>query len=122
MKYSRDMEALLTMAALSTYLENGMRCDRMAAFTDFAARLEGVDHPDQPITSSDLSAWFSFNRAILRDRLRLGPIGLKMWFEGLVSDLEAFPRQDIVQDILANLSLADLQTVLIRRPKVPVAA
>ncbi len=121
-KYCRDMEALLTVAALSTYLKNGMRCEHMSAFADFAARLDGIDHPDQPITSADLSAWFDFNRPVLRDRLRLRPAGLKMWYQGLVSDLEGFPRQDIVQDILSGLSLEDLQTGLARRPKVMLAA
>lgn len=122
MKYCRDMEALLTVAALSTYLKNGMMCERMSAFADFAARLEGVDHPDQPITSADLSAWFDFNRAVLRDKLRLGPVGLKRWFESLVSDLKAFPRQDIVEDILSDLSFADLQTGLATRSKARIAA
>lgn len=122
MKYCRDMEALLTLAALSTYLENGLRCDRMSAFADFAMRLDGIDHPDQPITSADLSAWFNFNRAVLRDRLRLGPAGLKMWYDRLVSDLEDFPRQDLVQDITSGLSFANIRSGLTGRPKVLVAA
>ena len=105
--FNRQVEALLTIFALSIFADKRVLSSEISALIKSAEDIDSRVNSSLPVTEAKLLMWFETNRMRLEDKLRLGPIGFKRWFESVMSDLSDFSDQALLTDLLHRTSLAD---------------
>lgn len=108
--FSREIEALLTLMALSVCAEKTAPSEDVAAFFKAADCLKDCMRIDPMINESNLQAWIDFNQLVLRDKMRLGPIGFKTWFDTLLADVTEYPDRAFVGELVKTIPLKDRRT------------
>jgi len=105
--FNRQVEALLTITALSIFADKRVLSSEITAFIKSAKDIDGKIQSRIPITEAKLLIWFEMNRIRLSDKIRLGPAGFKHWFEMVLADLAEFTDIDFLMDLIKRISLAD---------------
>lgn len=105
--FNIQVEALLTVIALSIFADERVLSSEISAFIKSAKDIEAHVTSDVPVTEAKLLMWFEMNRLRLSDKIRLGPIGFKHWFESVIAELSAYSDEAFVVDMLNRISVAD---------------
>ncbi len=105
--FNRQVEALLTICALSIFADKRVFASEITAFVQSAAKINTKVESDIVVTEAKLLMWFELNRVHLHDKVSLKPVGFKHWFETVLSDLKGFKDAEFVVEILNYISLAD---------------
>ncbi len=105
--FNSQVEALLTVLALSVFADKRVLSTEIAAFIESATEINEKVQSDIPVTEAKLLMWFEMNRIRLGDKVRLGPIGFKHWFDSVMSDLAKFSDRDFLIRGLQRISLSD---------------
>lgn len=105
--FNRQVEALLTIAALSIFADKRVLSSEISTFIKSAQDINERVDSAIPITEAKLLMWFEINRMRLNDKVRLRPIGFKRWFDTVMSDLTDYADQAFITDLIERISLAD---------------
>jgi len=105
--FSREIESLLTLVALAASPDGFEVPSDMTVFKDATNRLDCSEESTTHLTDHNISAWVSFNRSILKDKMKLGPIGRRLWLDMVIDDLSEFPDKRFVLKLIKSVKLPE---------------
>lgn len=105
--FSNQVEALLTIIALSIFADKRIFSSEISTFVDSAKEIQAHAASDLPVTEAKLLMWFEMNRMRLSDKIRLGPVGFQHWFESVIGELHHYPDKDFIMTMLDRIAHAD---------------
>lgn len=129
--FNREIEALLKIIALSIFADKRVLSTEITAFVESASVIQRHVNSDIVISETKLLLWFELNRAEIQDKMTLGPVGFKRWFEDTLSDLPVLSDKSFISEIIGHIANADeefhisekaLGVMLERRFGTPAAA
>lgn len=105
--FSRKVHAVLTVIALSVFADKRVLSTEITAFVKSADVIQKKVQSDIPVTEAKLLLWFELNRMEIRDKMSLGPVGFKRWFETLMTELVSISDKTFISDLVRLISHAD---------------
>ena len=105
--FNREIEALLRIIALSIFADKRVLSDEITTFVESADLIQSHVNSDIVISETKLLLWFELNRDELQDKMTLGPVGFKRWFEDTIAELPVLSDKRFITDIIGEISKAD---------------
>ena len=105
--FNREIEALLSIIALSIFADKRVLSEEIKAFVESADLIQSKVYSDIVLSETKLLLWFELNRVELQDKMSLGPVGFKRWFEDTVAELPVISDKRFIMEIIGKISKAD---------------
>lgn len=105
--FNRKVHAVLTVIALSVFADKRVLSTEITAFVKSADIIQKKVKSDIPVTEAKLLLWFELNRMDIRDKMRLGPVGFKRWFDTLMAELASISDKAFISEIVQRIAYAD---------------
>lgn len=105
--FNRKVDAVLTVIALSIFADKRVLSTEITAFVKSAGLIQSKVDSAIPVTEAKLLMWFEMNRMHIRDKMSLGPVGFRHWFENLLAEFSTLSDTTFVTDIVDRISHAD---------------
>lgn len=105
--FSREVDAVLSVIALSIFADKRVLSTEITAFVKSADIIEAHVRSDIPVTEAKLLMWFEINREHIQSKMQLGSVGFKQWFDSVVETFSLLPDKTFIADIVELISNAD---------------
>lgn len=105
--FNRQVEAVLTLIALSIFADKRVFSSEITAFVRSAEKINDHLASDIAISEAKLLNWFENNRARLSEKITSNSTDFKEWFEETLVELSKFSNRDLVLDVVNKIAMAD---------------
>jgi len=105
--FNREVEAVLSVIALSIFADKRVLSTEIAAFVKSADIIKANVHSDLPLSEAKLLLWFEMNREQIRAKMELDAIEFKAWFEAIFNEFPRLPDKTFISEIVESIARAD---------------
>jgi len=105
--FNREVEATLTIIALSIFADKRVLSTEITAFVKSADIIRRFVTSDLKITEAKLLLWFETNRVDINAKMQLRGDEFERWLDALLLDCASVSDKRFISNIIEHISKAD---------------